>query len=206
MINNKGVPFRYTFDGLGRMTQKVEDVGGLGTTTTWAYNGLGLVTSMTDDDSHATTYDYDDAGRVTKITYPDTGDVDFAYDDAANEKTRTDQKGVVTTYAYDDLHRLVSRSYSTGGADAFEYDRSGRLTVADNALVEVDFEYDGLGRLETERHTFLGDSEVYEVGHAYDYPGSVPWTETISYPAGRDVVREYDARFRLQEVDGDHGT
>ncbi len=59
----------------------------------------------------------------------------------------------------------------------FAYDKSGRLTQTSNSLVQVDLGYDGMGRLDSETHTFAGTATPYVVDFAYNM-GPAAWTQT----------------------------
>ena len=94
---------------------------------------------------------------------------------------------------------MTGRGYSTGGSESFAYDKSGRLTQASNSLVQVGLDYDGMGRLDSETHTFAGTATPYVVDFAYNM-GPSAWTQTTTYPGGRSVTRSYDERFRIGGV------
>ena len=67
--------------------------------------------------------------------------------------------------------------------------------------MQVDLGYDGMGRLDSETHTFAGTATPYVVDFAYNM-GPAAWTQTTTYPGGRSVTRSYDERFRIGGVNG----
>lgn len=68
----------------------------------------------TDEDTpstkQTTTYDYDKLGRVVTITYPDTKTIEYAYNDQGKVKRRTDQRDIVTYYGYNKLRAMTVRT------------------------------------------------------------------------------------------------
>lgn len=125
-------------DSSGRLVEIVEpDPNGTGSVatngmvTTYAYNTLGRVTTITQD-QQTRSFKYDSLGRLVaqklaemSATLNDAGtyigsgawsDV-FVYDDRSNLTSRTDARGVKAIYTYDNdpLNRLQSISWDTSG-------------------------------------------------------------------------------------------
>ena len=156
-------------DGLGRMTSVIENPGGLGYTTSYGYDVLGDLTSVTENGSRSRTFVYDGLGRLTSTANPESGTVTYVYDTntVGDLRTKTDARGITTTYTYDLLHRLTAKSYSDGTTgDIYYYDENdpfgysvnnpvGRL-VADwtgngTWAVWKAFSYDPMGRIVGQR-------------------------------------------------------
>ena len=125
-------------DSNGRLVEVVEpdpngagSVASNGMATTYGYNTLGKLTSITQG-PQTRSFKYDALGRVTaqklaemSATLNDAGtyvgsgtwsDV-FTYDDRSNLTSHTDARGVKTVYTYnsDPLNRLQSVSWDTSG-------------------------------------------------------------------------------------------
>lgn len=156
----------YVYDGAKRVTD-VDNRGPGGALISayhYIYDPNGNITSSsetTTDGTKITTYIYDKLNRLKTVTYPDErGTVTYAYDAAGNRLTMITPQGT-TNYKYDADNRLLR-----AGKEIFFYDKAGNLikrvspekTITckydyDNRLIEhkddtqtVTFEYDGDGR------------------------------------------------------------
>jgi len=118
-------------DGLGRITTVVEDPGSsphLNYLTTYTYNGLSDLLSVTQNGSNAAyarvrTFNYDSLSRLTSASNPESGAITYGYDADGNVVTKTapspnqgltGTKTVTTTNTYDTLNRLLGKSYNDG--------------------------------------------------------------------------------------------
>ena len=125
-------------DALGRLVEVVEpdpngsgSVASNGMVTTYGYNTLGSLTSVTQG-SQTRSFKYDSLGRLlaqklaeASATLNDAGTYVgsgtwsevFTYDDRSNMTSHTDARGVKTVYTYnnDPFNRLQSISYDTSG-------------------------------------------------------------------------------------------
>jgi RHS repeat-associated protein len=110
-----------TRDALGRITQTVETIGGVTTTTGYAYDQAGRVVNVTQDGTLAAHYEYDPNGNRLSVTRPVSGTVAGTYD----VQDRLTSYGAVTyTYtANGDLLTATSGSETT----AYSYDVFGNL-------------------------------------------------------------------------------
>jgi RHS repeat-associated protein len=126
-------------DGLGRITKKVETIGGVETTYEYAYWPAGWLKEVKVNGAVAATYTYDANGNrtgVTRAAGPSVdpadvavdaqdrliryGDLDFAYTPAGELKSRTNRvTGATTTYDYDEFANL--RKAVLPGGKTVEY-------------------------------------------------------------------------------------
>jgi RHS repeat-associated protein len=115
---------QYTRDKLGRITQKVETIGGV--TDTFVYT-------------------YDTAGRLTDVTKNGAVVGHYTYDSNGNRLSQTDQAGTVNG-AYDAQDRLLSY-----GNLQFTYTPNGELLTKTNPVLgqTATFTYDVLGNLKS---------------------------------------------------------
>ncbi|MGH9325132.1 MAG: hypothetical protein ACRD2B_00370, partial [Terriglobia bacterium] len=90
-------------DGLGRMTEAFEDPSGLNYETTYSYDALDNLLSVTEG-SQTRTFVYDSLSREISATNPESGTVTYTHDANGNVETRKDARGITTTYAYDALN------------------------------------------------------------------------------------------------------
>jgi RHS repeat-associated protein len=110
-----------TTDALGRLTQVVEDPGGLGYVTAYSYDTIDNLTSVLQNGSRQRTFVYNSLSQLTSATNPESGTITYAYDADSNLVTKTspapNQTGtatVSTAYSYDTLNRLTGKTYSNG--------------------------------------------------------------------------------------------
>jgi RHS repeat-associated protein len=105
-----GVPTRYRYDALGRMTEVVDSRTGLSVET--SYGASGMVESRTNEEGDQVFYTY----------YPST------HANAHQVATMTDGEGGVTRYAYDSLGRLTHKWGSAVYPEAYTYNTFGEMS------------------------------------------------------------------------------
>ena len=149
------------YDTLGRLLQ---DIGGAGQTTTYAYDSNGNRLTVTDPLNHATHRAFDALNRVTDITDPAGGLTTWSYDAHDRPLSVTAPNGAVTTYVYDGFGGMIQRVSPDSGTTVYHYDFDAitnytydaldrEITVAypADAAENVTFTYDqgslGIGRL-----------------------------------------------------------
>jgi len=180
-------------DGLGRLTEVIENPGGLNYTTNYSYDALGNLTSIVQNGSHQRTFVYDSLSRLTSSTNPESGTTTYAYDANGNVTSRTGARGITTTYSYDALNRLTEKTYSDGTTPAHYYydampswwggiptsNAVGRLT-AEGTSADLStwpsaqwFSYDAMGRVVGEPQWDLSDGSIYWISAGRDLLGNV---------------------------------
>ncbi|HEX3554612.1 MAG TPA: RHS repeat-associated core domain-containing protein [Thermoanaerobaculia bacterium] len=163
-----GITTTYTYDTDGRLTDVVHKSSGGALLMSFHYvlNAVGQrtsVTKQTSTGSEVTSYIYDVLGRLASVTYPDGKQVSYTYDKLGNRLTQTTVQvgsSTVVNYTYDQDNRLLK-----AGNEVFAYDANGNLvrrssptrtvtytfdarnllTKADDGSNPVTFEYDGDG-------------------------------------------------------------
>jgi YD repeat-containing protein len=147
-------------DGLGRMTGVWEDPNVLNYQTSYNYDALDNLLSVTQSGSRQRTFVYDSSSRLTQATNPESGTINYTYDANGNAKTKTDARNITTTYSYDALNRLTSKSYSDGVTPTYGYfydslstwgypstNTIGRLVSETDFVKTYNFHnYDAMGR------------------------------------------------------------
>jgi YD repeat-containing protein len=136
-------------DGLGRLASVCEvtsttqigitptptacgqDITATGFLTSYGYDAMGNVTSVTQGGLNARTYSYDILSRLTQEVNPESGTKTYTYDTGtagdlyqrvAPKPNQTGTATVTTTYTFDALHRLTGASYNDGvGSDLAKY-------------------------------------------------------------------------------------
>jgi RHS repeat-associated protein len=206
---------RSVSDGLGRLKQVIEDPNSLAYSTTYGYDAMDDLTSVTQG-SQARTFVYDGLKRLTQAVNPENGTINYSlYDGNSNLLQKTDARGITTTYAYDALNRVTSRTYSdTTPAVAYKYDAQSLPTGAPSftrgsstgRLVAVTHGgssagnysgYDQLGRVNSSYQQT--DSQNYGFGYGYNLASEMT---TENYPSGRAITTAYDASGRISTING----
>jgi len=147
------IPFistTYTYDALGRLTSLTDAVGN---TTSYTYDYRGLVLSETNENLDARYYSYDALGRLTQ---------------------KTDRNERVTTYNYDAMGRLTSEKW-LGESDAvlktfaYAYDAVGNLLTVSDGEHSYSYAYDNKNQNIGTIFNFDGQTAVFN--YAYDAVG-----------------------------------
>lgn len=209
-------------DGLGRITSVCEvtsttlSVGISGSTspascgldispdngflTTYGYDGLDDLTSVTQGPLNPRSFVYNSLGELVNSVNPEANTTTsgtvvptvYTYDANGNLATKTDARGIMTTYSYDALNRLTGKTYSDGTSPAaYHYDETsshgntlyntiGRLsseTTTGGTFSTLDmYSYDRMGRVIT-NWQYGYDGTTLETGgspgYSYDLLGDV---------------------------------
>ncbi|MBI9089153.1 MAG: RHS repeat protein [Desulfobacterium sp.] len=177
----------FDYDGLNRLisvTRPGEVI------TSYAYDGNGNLVSVTDGENRETTYSFDDAGQVMTIVSPDTGTTDHGYDEAGRLTFKTTNSGKTTFYLYDGLGR-ITKTQTESETTTFTYDGGtngmGRLTNETGPGYSYDHAYDAMGNPMAVTQTVNGVSRL--IGYAHDANGNLT---AMTYPDGRTLTFEYD--------------
>ena len=197
-------------DALGQLSQAVEAPGGLAYPTTYGYDTLGNLTSVTQG-VQTRTFAYDSLSRLVTATNPESGTLQYEYDANGNLTKRTDCLGTITQYYYDGLNRVCSRTYAEGlGVSAtpdvtLTYDgvgtganSLGRLSTVANSVSSTLYSgYDPVGRVSGS--TQLTDGQARAFVYTYDRAGHMV---TQQYPSGRTVSSAFDSGGRASWTRG----
>jgi RHS repeat-associated protein len=210
-----------TTDALGRLTKVVEDpgTGGLGYVTTYAYDVLGNLKTITQG-SQTRIFTYDSLSRLKTAFNPESGTISYGHDDNGNLTSKTDARSITTTFTYDALNRLLVKDYSDATPDVnFYYDAQtlptgapslvrgaskGRLVAVTTGGTSAGsyYGYDALGQ--TLRRIQRTDSINYLSDATYNKAGAVV-TETYPSVPGetgrRTLTYSFDAAGRLSSLD-----
>ena len=178
-----------SYDRAGRMVRVLR---GDGSDLTWQYDVVGQLTRTTDAAGRAATSTWDTVGR--QATYTDTAGrlSTYGYDADGRMTTLTQPDGAVTTFTYDTAGRRTGTDYSDSTPDvSTTYDAAGRVSRVLDGTGTVTYSRDVLGRVTTV------DRAGTVVGYGYDTAGRV---DTLTYPSGQQVRRNYDPAGRLTAV------
>ncbi|AXY73672.1 hypothetical protein D3H65_06640 [Paraflavitalea soli] len=161
---------RHLFNGRPQQIQSVISNDN-NATTTFVYDPLGRMLTVTDPQHIQNTVTYDSLGRKINYNNPDQNPLNYAsgaltyqYSAATGcVQTITDASSATVTYAYDALGRVIQQTYSDGRVIAFTYD------TATN----------GMGHLATVTITSNGNTELQKTMGYDDYGNTTSQTMTI---------------------------
>ena len=115
----------YDFDTLGRLTS-ITDPNGYATSL--SYGSGGQLTTVTDAAGRSLTFSYGTNGLVASIGDPGGRTIQYAYDSSDNLTSVTDAMSRVTSFTYNSNHLLLTMTDPRGGIVRNAYDSSGRVT------------------------------------------------------------------------------
>jgi len=182
-------------EALNRLTQVIPDPRQIeSTSVSFAYNALGLRTSMTDAVG-VTSYGYDLRNRLIEKITPQ-GTLNYTYDANGNVlSVQSDNaNGVRVSYEYDDLDQLSAVIDPHVGRCTYSYDAVGnyRTHALANGLTTV-YGYDALHRV-----TAMAVTNTTGLVAGYDYSLDASGQRTVvSEVGGRTLGYGYDALQRL---------
>ena len=172
-------------------------VGAPYATTTYVYDVLGNLTTVTDAQGNVSTMQYDTLSRKIAMHDPDMGEWSYEYDANGNLKIQTDAKRQQIHFQYDELNRRKQKDYGTrkalGAGDVvYTYDgsthhRKGRLHQVHDAAGTTIFYYDNRGR--TTRTDRVVAGVTYTTQTSYDGVGRVT---AMTYPDHSIVTQTYN--------------
>ena len=171
--------------------------------TSYGYDRLGQLTTVTDPDNNQWTNTYDLRGRVTAKTDPDTGGTTYSYDAAGQLITTTDARNISLTYQYDNLGRTTGL-FDGVGTTGFQraswvYDTlaKGKLTSSTRnvnatdaytvAVTGYNDAYQPTGTKVTIPPVTGQPAGTYQVDTSYNVDGSVA---SMGYPAAGGLSAE----------------
>ncbi|MGA3133379.1 MAG: hypothetical protein ABSD59_21500, partial [Terracidiphilus sp.] len=168
------------------------------------------IVTLTSPTGAATAYVYDGFGDLTQESNPNTGTTVYYYDSTGNRIKRVAATGAVTQYTYDALDRVLTKSFPSDSTEnvTYTYDQTGspygfgigRLTTVRDASGFFFRDYDQLGNLIIDVHTFIQDNyAAFAVISQYTYDAANR-IASITYPGGLTVSYTRDIMGRITAV------
>jgi RHS repeat-associated protein len=195
-----GQRWTYRYDAVGLLLEKVDPLG-----RSWSFSyRSGLLTSVLDPGDGVTTITYDEQGLLSAVTTPAAATGGWRHDRLGRTVAIIDPVGNERIQIFDLLGRVTRVEEPDGNVRELGYNGEGDLLTAVDALVEVSFTYQGLGRPSSRTQAgttvrFEYDTEEQFVAVANEH-GEV---YRFGHDAAGDVVSErgFDGRLRLYERD-----
>jgi len=185
----------YQYDLLNRLTSVTNPMGDV---TSYCHDVMGNITSMTDAMKRTSTYSYDVEGNLTSIVNAQGRKELRRYDmDGRRIGAVSNGKNKIF-YQYDKMNHLTDKSYADAKGNVAEervrygYDKLGQRVSMMDRSGESTYEYDSLGRIIT---VTTGSGEVTR----YTYDGC-DQLSGILYPDGGRVTYQYDKNDNLTNV------
>ena len=202
-------------------------MSGTGFLTTYSFDALSNVTTVSQGGYLPRSFSYDSLSRLTQSSNPESGIIGYTYDADGNVLTRVAPAPngigttVTTTSTYDYINRLTQKSYSDGNTPTatFVYDASsaggvtltnsiGRLSlayisgVAGTYKAASVFSYDAMGRMVdnaqcTPQNCGSTTSFTMPIAYTYDLAGSLL---TSTNGEGIKFSNTYDGAGRITGV------
>ena len=207
------------FDPLGRLLQ---DIGGAGQTTSYAYDSNNNAITITDPLSHARNRVFDALNRLTMVTDAAGGVTTTSYDANDRPVSLTDPNAAVTTHVYDGFGELIQAVSPDAGTTVYRYDPDGNLSQrVDGNGATVNYTYDALDRVtgaaypadKAENVTYTYDQGGFGIGRltsvadaagsetlTYDERGNVLSDTRVNSMATLATVYTYDAASRVASI------
>jgi RHS repeat-associated protein len=216
VIDQAGKARRSATDALGRLTSVWEDPAGFNHLTSYAYDALGNLSSVTQG-AQIRTFVYDSLSRLILARNPEQAAtlndpraaglwaISYTYDNSGNLTQKTDARGVIINYSYDALNRPTARTYSDNTpAITYTYDAAGvanskgHLTSLSSSVSATNYTaFDALGHATSSQQ--ITDAQTYTFGYTYNLSGGL--TSEV-YPSGRTISTAYDSAGRISTVNG----
>jgi len=183
-----------SYDATGmqnRHSVTTPDANGVNRTTTFVYDPVGRVQSITDPTGRVVTTAYDALNRVTSTTGPLATTTSLAYNDATRTYTVTDAKGQVYQATRNALGWVETKTDPRGGVERLAYDIFGNvLSYTNRRGGVVTSTYDAMNR----PVTITADGQTTTFG--YD---PVNYWVTVSNSESTDTLK-LDAERRLTDA------
>ncbi|MGI8982577.1 MAG: hypothetical protein ACR2FY_25375 [Pirellulaceae bacterium] len=129
--------------------------------TSFAFDAIGNLKSLTDPSSNVTTWGYDNLNRAVSETNQLNFTRTFVYNAAGDLTSKLDRNGRKTTYEYDALHRQTAEKWRDGSDNVIRtisstFDNSLDLTGVSDPAATYSYVYDNLGRVTQQTQEIAG--------------------------------------------------
>ena len=158
IILPEGGELRYTYDTKGNLLKLAEQIDDeLWAETSYAYDSVGRILSVTDAEGSVTRFTYDNVADPIKVENALGGIYTYTYDELGRRVSAEDDRGK-TVYKYNERDQITSITGSDGGVTAFFYDATGNLIKIVLPEQAEDAVSEGLSLAEAKGYTYEYDA------------------------------------------------
>jgi RHS repeat-associated protein len=142
-LNGNGTSTTYAYDAAGNLTSEINHApnDSVNSSFTYTYNVLNEMTSMTDASGNVTTYGYDATGQLTQVTLSGGATITYDYN-AAGDRTEVINSGTPTSYSSNTDNEITQV-----GSTTYTYDANGNLATMTNSSGTTTYSYNDLNQL-----------------------------------------------------------
>jgi YD repeat-containing protein len=194
--DGEGRATSFEYDAQGNLTRVVPQLP-LGPTS-YTYDGLSRVKTVTDGRGQTRTLTYDKLDRVVRIDFGHSGFFVYTFDPDGNLLRREDSAGNVSTYAYDALNRRTAERFPESKFNDYTYTKSSQLKTITDGSGTASYDYDAIDRVTTivAPNTSGGTDAV---SYRYDDSGT-PRTRSQDLPGGVTQRVDRDKSGKITKV------
>jgi RHS repeat-associated protein len=165
-LNGPNYPTTFTYDAMSRLLSITYPDG---STAGFTYDIRGRRISATDQDGNTTQYSYDNADRLTAVAEANGNTTQYSYDTEDNLLSITDANGNTTQFAYNARGWVTQTTFPSTLTESYNYDLVGNLlSKTDRKGNTIQYVYDALYRLTQKVYP-----DQTSVEYAYDLAGKV---------------------------------
>ncbi|WP_164931686.1 RHS repeat protein, partial [Longirhabdus pacifica] len=177
--------------------QVIQQTDANGNNTSFTYDSLGQLTSVTNEKNEVTSYSYDMGGHLTQIQYPDGNTTQKKYDELGRLMEQKDPKGQVEKFYYDENSNIAKQVDRNGNAFTYTYNQRNALERRVSQDETIKYTYDNMGRRLT-MHDATGTT-------SYQYDEYTGQLLEMTYPDGLTLSYTYDDNGNRTTMTGPFG-
>ncbi|HZX45457.1 MAG TPA: hypothetical protein VFF28_07290 [Candidatus Nanoarchaeia archaeon] len=193
-----GIKKAFIYDAYGNIVFVKEYNDGDTYTTSYEYDTLGNLISLTDSQANKITYTYDALGRKTRTNDSDLGIWSYTYDKAGNLIVQEDNKGNAIELQYDNTNRLLSRK-TVDQEIIYTYDAITKGTLSSVKSKDMIKKYWYDERLREVKEEIIIDGISFNTTFQYD---SYDRLKRAVLPNGEALSYGFNEQGLVRSVDG----
>jgi RHS repeat-associated protein len=171
-IDPLGHALYFEYDEQGRIVRQTDANNNV---TIFSYNEERKLLSLTDTVGNTTRYEYDEFDRMIKETNELGKSRLFEYLPSGLLSEKTDRNKRTTCFKYNRFGQILEEHWLDGKRTInqiyFEYDKTGHLTKVNDTNSSFEYDYDSLGRQNSETITIDGLNENILLRNTFNVTG-----------------------------------
>ncbi len=207
----------YEYDNLDRVIKKIENykpgnvpTADINVTTTYKYDRVGNLLTLTDSNGNITSYNYDDLNRLSLQEDAEHQITQYEYDHNGNLVRRINPRKFDMRYSYDKVNRLKTVTDALSNVWEYTYDGNGNLERTIDPLKVVTLNlYDELDRVKSVTLNYVPNAALtvdqnVTTRFEYDLAGNLRFV--YDPRGGYKTEHRYDAAHRrILTIDNEGG-